>query len=89
MSERKNKLKELIVDRMNLTIDPATIGDEDSIFGDGQGSLGLDSIDALDLVVGVYEEFEVEIQESDMHVFENVTTLNAFIEEKTREAVSA
>ena len=89
MSERKSKLKELIVDRMNLTIEPSTIGDEDSIFGEGQGSLGLDSIDALDLVVGVYEEFEVEIQESDMHVFENVSTLDAFIEEKSRELVSA
>ena len=89
MSERKSKLKELIVDRMNLDIEPATIGDADALFGDGEGSLGLDSIDALDLVVGVYEEFDVEIEESDMHVFENVSTLDAFIEEKTAVAVEA
>lgn len=89
MSDRKTKLKELIADRMNLTIEPSTIGDEDALFGDDEQSLGLDSIDALDLVVGVYEEFDVEIEESDMHVFQNVSTLDAFIEEKTRETVSA
>lgn len=89
MSDRKTKLKELIIDRMNLDIEPDTIGDEDALFGDGENSLGLDSIDALDLVVGVYEEFDVEIDESDMHVFENVSTLDAFIDEKMRVAVEA
>ena len=88
MSDRKEKLKALIVDRMNLTIDPATIGEDQLLFGEDDSSLGLDSIDALDLVVGVYEEFDVEIEESDMHVFQSVTTLDAFIEEKTSEAAA-
>lgn len=82
MSERKERLKKLVVDRMNLKIDPATIGDDQNLFGDGDGSLGLDSIDALDLVVGVYEEFDVEIQESDMHVFQSVNTLDLFVGER-------
>ncbi len=82
MSERKEKLKKLVVDRMNLKIDPAAILDDQNLFGDGEASLGLDSIDALDLVVGVYEEFDVEIQESDMHVFQSVSTLDAFVEER-------
>ena len=89
MSDRKEQLKALIVDRMNLTLDPATIADGQPLFGDGDGSLGLDSIDALDLVVGIYEEFDVEIEESDMHVFQSVTALDAFIEEKAGEAVEA
>lgn len=89
MSDRKARLKEIIVDRMNLRIEPTEIRDDQNLFGDGDDALGLDSIDALDLVVAIYEEFDVEIQDSDMHVFENVNTLDAFVEEKStaKEAV--
>jgi|CXWL01.1.fsa_nt_gi acyl carrier protein len=89
MSERRARLKEIVVDRMNLKIAAGEIGDEQALFGDGDGSLGLDSIDALDLVVGIYEEFEVEIQESDMSVFHNVATLDGFIEERLAQRVVA
>lgn len=89
MSERKARLKEIVVDRMNLKIAASAIGDEQALFGDGDGSLGLDSIDALDLVVGIYEEFDVEIQESDMSVFHNVDTLDGFIESRLAQRVVA
>lgn len=82
MSNRRAQIKELIVNRMNLKIDPAMIQDEAPIFGSEEGSLGLDSIDALDLVVGIYEQFNVEIEDSDMHIFANVQTIDAFIESK-------
>jgi acyl carrier protein len=82
MSERRQKIKELIVNRMNLRIDPSTIADNAPIFGMDENSLGLDSIDALDLVVGIYEQFDVEVQDSDMHIFESVATIDAFIEKK-------
>lgn len=88
MSERKARLKEIVVDRMNLKIAASEIGDEQALFGDGEGSLGLDSIDALDLVVGIYEEFDVEIQESDMSVFHNVNTLDGFIESRLAQRVA-
>lgn len=88
MSERKARLKEIVVDRMNLKIAATEIGDEQALFGDGEGSLGLDSIDALDLVVGIYEEFDVEIQESDMSVFHNVNTLDGFIESRLAQRVA-
>jgi acyl carrier protein len=89
MSDRKSQLKAMVVDRMNLSIDPAGIGDDQAIFGDGEGSLGLDSIDALDLVVAIYETFDVEIQDSDMHIFANINTLDEFIETKSLVAVTA
>jgi acyl carrier protein len=82
MSERRAKLKELIVSRMNLRIDPANIKDDAPLFGMEEGSLGLDSIDALDLVVGIYEQFDVEVQDSDMHIFASVATMDEFIESK-------
>lgn len=80
--DRKTKLKELIVDRMNLKVKPEDIGDTQKLFGDDEDGLGLDSIDALDLVVGIYEDFDIEIQDSEMEVFESVSTLHDFIEKK-------
>lgn len=82
MSDRRLQIKELIVNRMNLKIDPRQIKDDAAIFGSDPESLGLDSIDALDLVVGIYEQFNVEIEDSDMHIFANVQTIDAFIENK-------
>ena len=45
----KEKLKKLIVDELNLEdITPEEIEDESPLFGDG---LGLDSLDAVEIVV--------------------------------------
>lgn len=82
MSDRRKQLKELIVSRMNLKIQPDQIKDDAPIFGAEENSLGLDSIDALDLVVGIYEQFDVEIQDSDMHIFASIESIDAFIESK-------
>ena len=82
MSDRRQKIKELIVNRMNLRIEPSSIDDNAPIFGMEESSLGLDSIDALDLVVAIYEQFDVEVQDSDMHIFQSVATIDAFVESK-------
>jgi acyl carrier protein len=82
MNQRRHEIKELIISRMNLKLNANQIQDESPIFGTEAGSLGLDSIDALDLVVGIYEQFDVEIQDSDMHIFANVASIDAFIESK-------
>lgn len=82
MSTRRRQIKELIVNRMNLKMDPAEISDDAPIFGSSVGSLGLDSIDALDLVVAIYEHFNIEIQESDMHIFASVQAIDDFIAAK-------
>jgi acyl carrier protein len=73
------RIKELITERLNLRISPAEIRDEVPIFSSDDGGLGLDSIDALDLAVGLFEEFQVEIGEKDMHIFQNVNTITSFV----------
>jgi acyl carrier protein len=79
LSDVKRRIKKVIVDRMNLKLSPDQVKDEDGLFGAG---LGLDSIDALDLVVGIYEEFDVELKDDDMHIFANVNSIAAFLEQK-------
>lgn len=73
-----DKVKELIVRRLKLTIDPNTIKDDAPLFGEG---LGLDSIDALELVVGLEQEFGVSIPDEDVgrEAFASVNALVAYI----------
>ena len=55
--ELKQRVKELIVRQLKLEMDPAEIKDAAPLFGDSADGLGLDSIDALELVLGVEKEF--------------------------------
>lgn len=42
----------------------------------------MDSIDALELVVALNNEFNVEIKDEDMGIFQSINTIADFIEEK-------
>ncbi|MCA8957283.1 MAG: acyl carrier protein [Planctomycetes bacterium] len=56
-----DRVKQLIVQCLNLTdVQPADIADEDPLFVEG---LGLDSVDALELVLGVEQEFGLQIED--------------------------
>jgi acyl carrier protein len=62
--EVKVRIKKILVERLKLDRLPETIGDQESLFGpDG---LGLDSIDALELVLGVEQEFGVKIENEEV-----------------------
>jgi acyl carrier protein len=80
----KNRVKELIVRQLKLEIDPATIQDGAPLFGDADGSLKLDSIDALELVLGVEKEFSIKVQDEEVGVkaFASVNSLCDFIVSK-------
>lgn len=77
-----NELKALLVSELNLAgKDPATIDSEASLFG--EGGLGLDSLDALQIAMLVEEKFGVRVPEGDeaRPIFRSVSTLAAFIEQ--------
>src|SRR5215475_6174829 len=59
----RTEVKELLVTGLRLQIPVAEIADDVPIFGEG---LGLDSIDALELVVLVEEQFRVSIPDEDV-----------------------
>ena len=71
-------MKELLATGLRLELAPSDIPDESPIFGDG---LGLDSIDALELVVLVEEKFHVLIPDEEVgrQAFASVSALVQFI----------
>lgn len=77
------RLKTLIIRTLRLEdILPEDIVDSDPLFGEG---LGLDSIDALELVVAIEREYSVEIPDAEVgrRAFASVNALAGFILEKT------
>jgi acyl carrier protein len=73
------RIKTLMIDRLNLRVKPEQIVDDAPIFGSDHGGLGLDSIDALDLAVGLFEEFQVEVGQKDMAIFASVNRIADFV----------
>jgi acyl carrier protein len=74
----RTAVKELLVNGLRLDMAPSDIADDAPIFGEG---LGLDSIDALELVVLVEERFSVGIpdEETGKRVLGSVSALVDFI----------
>jgi acyl carrier protein len=77
----RSEIKQLIVDRLKLEVDPVTIQDDQPLFGEG---LGLDSIDALELVLGVEQTFGVKIEDEEMgaQALSSVSSLADFVIKK-------
>lgn len=75
----KPRIKEAIVRSLRLTIAPNEIKDEVALFGEG---LGLDSIDALELVLELERTFGVVISDEQMgnRVLRSVNSIAEFIE---------
>lgn len=64
ITDLEDRIRHLLVDRLRLEVEPGSIARDEALFGDG--GLGLDSIDALELVVGVEQEFGVRIEDEEV-----------------------
>lgn len=58
-NDLKARIKQLLVDNLMLQMGPAEIADDQLLFG--PGSLGLDSVDALQIVVALDKTFGLKV----------------------------
>lgn len=89
MNDLRRKLKELLIERLkfeDMTADD--IADEEPLFA---GGLGLDSIDALEIVVMLESEFGVKVknESSAREYFRSIATLAELVERKLAQQQSA
>ena len=80
MKELIEKLKGELIEELNLEdIDPSEIEDSAPLFGDG---LGLDSIDALEIIVLLEKEYGIKIEDRNQgkEVMYSIESLAKFIE---------
>ena len=81
MEALKQELKERIIDVLNLEdIEVTEIQDNDPLFGDG---LGLDSIDALELIVLLDKEYGIKLADPKQgkEIFQSIETMATFVAE--------
>jgi len=78
----RERIKELMVENLMLQVTAAEIGDELPLFG--PGGLGLDSVDALQLVVALDKHFGLKIRdpEAAKSILQNVNTIVQAVEQK-------
>ncbi len=79
MEALKQELKENIIEQLNLEdVSVEEIGDNDPLFGDG---LGLDSIDALELIVMLDKDYGIKLTDpkEGKAIFESVEVMASYI----------
>ena len=62
-----------------IGVEPETIKDEQILIDD----LGMDSLDGVEIVLNLEDEFEVEIQDGEVDHVKTVGQLISFMKEKT------
>jgi len=76
----KERIKAMMVEDLMLKVSPAEIGDDQLLFG--PNSLGLDSVDALQLVVGLDKHFGLKVPDpaTAKEVLKSVNTMVAAVQ---------
>jgi acyl carrier protein len=85
----KQEIKRLMVENLMLQITPEEIGDQQILFG--PGGLGLDSVDALQLVVALDKTYGLKITnpETARQILQNVASIAGAVAEQLGRAPSA
>ena len=78
----RTRIKEMMVQSLMLQTPADQIGDDQPLFG--PGGLGLDSIDALELVVNMEKTFGVGVPNSEVasKALQNVNSIHDYIVER-------
>lgn len=78
-------VKQVLIDRLNLEVDPAEIGDDAVLFGP-RSEHGLDSVDSLEFILGLEQEFKLKFPDYvPAEVFLSINTVVAYLEQRLKE----
>lgn len=80
--EMVGRVKQVLIERLNLDLQPDEVDEDSALFGFG---LGLDSIDALTLIVGLEDQFGIPFPDKNVHIFRSINTIVDFIVGSARE----
>ncbi len=82
----KQQIKNLMVENLMLQVTPDQIGEDLPLFG--PGGLGLDSVDALQLVVALDKTFGLKIRdpEAAKEILRNVNSITKAVQEQKTSA---
>jgi acyl carrier protein len=72
------EVKRALITGLELELEPDEIAEDCPLFGFG---LGLDSIDALTLVVAIEDAFRIRVPEEDVQIFRSVNAITDFVDE--------
>ena len=72
------KIREIIMEQLNVDQDDVTM--DTHLMKD----LEADSLDAVEIIMAIEDEFEIEIPDDDAEKFQNVSDIVRFVEEKTK-----
>ena len=80
-SSIESAIKQMIVERLFLKIDPSKIPDEEPL----AEKLEIDSVQILEIVVGLEEVYGISFEddEFDIEIFKTVKSIANFVREKT------
>ncbi len=83
VNKLNDQIKALMVENLMLKISPADVGDDQALFG--PGSLGLDSVDALQLVVALDKSFGLKIPDpaAAKEILQSVNTIATAVRRAT------
>ncbi|MBD3289252.1 acyl carrier protein [candidate division KSB1 bacterium] len=84
MEEIISDIKKLIVERLNLQVDPDEINDNEELFG---GAMGLDSLATLEIIAALENRFDLEVSDEELttELFTSIKTLAEYVQNKLLE----
>lgn len=79
----RSRLKNMIVERLFLNVSPEEIDDDENLMDE----YNIDSVNLFEIIVGLEDEFGIQLEEEDFNVetFSTVSNIAGFVQRKRGE----